>query len=313
MPDASDTTLRRKLQALNTNRLVLQEAANSGAAHRVFLHGRSGATDESQYLLFREAALRLSNEVCEYIHVRPQIAQAPISDLILESHTTRIVPESVVPSDDIRVALISSAFAVSYGLALKDAYLTMPHLHTLGITCYDLNNFDGAILTPDMYTVVVLYAPTVPIFHPEFGANLNAYIANGGNTVITQFLFGNANMPRIPGFDYSLTPITYNTAFAVINPETYFKPIGIHPITSGIDTYINMDAANIGKPILLQEGATIIATFTDRLGTPFIIVNSVGNRRSVAVNRHPRDPSLFTDTVYNQLIANSIVWVSGVI
>jgi hypothetical protein len=213
----------------------------------------------------------------------------------------------------IRVALVGSAFVSSYAAALQSAYLTVPHPHTLEITCFDMNNFDGVCLTPATYDAIALYAPTVPVFHPDFGASLNTYMAAGGNSVLTQFLFGDASVVGIPGFDYFYTPITYNTAFAVINPETYFVPVGLHPITYGIDTYMNLDAANIGKPVVLQDGSVTIATFTDRLDTPFIIVKSDGHRCSVAVNRYPRDPALFTDTVYNQLIVNSIVWASGII
>ena len=55
MPDASDTTLRRKLQALATNRVVIQETISAGIINRSLLSGRPGAIDESDYILYREA------------------------------------------------------------------------------------------------------------------------------------------------------------------------------------------------------------------------------------------------------------------
>ena len=321
MPDASDTTLRRKLQALATNRVVIQETISAGIINRSLLSGRPGAIDESDYILYREAPS----------YIEPVYEQNDVSDddgyeqeeCVCNPPLLKVARSSTPPLlahplknmgyNAIRVALIGSAFVSSYAAALQSAYLTVSHPHTLHITCFDMNNFDGVCLRPDTYDAIALYAPTVPAFHPDFGESLNAYMAAGGNSVLTQFLFGDANVIGIPGFDYSYTPITYNTAFAVINPETYCVPVGIHPITDGVDTYMNLDAANIGKPIVLQEGGAIIATFTDRLDTPFIIVKTDGHRRSVAVNRYPRDPALFTDTVYNQLIVNSIVWASGIV
>ena len=255
--------------------------------------------------VYEQSEIESDQEECDPPLLR--IARPP------SPHLSSLRAPNPITNNTIRLALVGSAFANSYAAALQAAYLTVSHPHKLDITCFDMNNFDGVCLTPDRYDVIALYAPTVPMFHPGFGASLNAYMAAGGNSVLTQFLFGDAGVVGIPEFDYSYTPITYNTAFAVINPETYFVPVGVHPITDGIDTYMNLDAANIGKPIVLQEESSVIATFTDRLDTPFIIVKTDGHRRGVAINRYPRDPALFTDTVYNQLIVNSIVWAAGIV
>ena len=186
--------------------------------------------------------------------------------------------------------------------------------------------YTGSDITVQNYGIVVLFTKILPFvdgqtgetiditqYDPALGYNLQNYINNGGNIILSNNVWQNA---QIPNFYYSYTPFLYSKDYTY-SPSIKLNNINFviprNPILKGCSNNISLFLPQkILETVYLAPGSELIANITyNNKEVPFLAsyMSNLGGR-SVALNCYVGAVS--NDRANNlelaKIIYNSIYW-----
>lgn len=186
--------------------------------------------------------------------------------------------------------------------------------------------YTGSDINLKNYGVVILFTKVLPFvdgltgqtidvteYDPALGYNLQNYINNGGNIILSNNVWQNT---QIPNFYYSNTPFLYNKEYTY-SPAIKLNNINFmiprHPILKGCSNNISMFLPQkILETVYVTPGCELIANITyNKKEVPFLASYiSNGGSRSVALNCYVGAVS--NDRSNNlelaKIVYNSIYW-----